>query len=99
MDSNDTGNPLFNIVADNIKAYEDSVPEYAEFNARLTSIPPGVDTLRVLIDQHVLTLSDLPGTGSKSMVSRVLKGERKLSLDHIKALAARFGISPGLLIA
>lgn len=98
MDTDDVGNPLFEIVADRIKAYEDTAPEYAEFNARIAALPGGLAVLRTLIDQHNLTLSDLPEIGSKSMVSRVLKGERKLSLDHIKGLAARFGISPGLFI-
>ncbi|MFB0712257.1 type II toxin-antitoxin system HigA family antitoxin [Buttiauxella noackiae] len=98
MDADDITNPLFDIVVDKIKAYEDSAPEYAEFNARIAALPTGLAVLRTLIDQHNLTLSDLPEIGSKSMVSRVLKGERKLSLDHIKALAARFGISPGLFI-
>lgn len=98
IDTDDVGNPLFEIVADRIKAYEDTAPEYAEFNARIAALPGGLAVLRTLIDQHNLTLSDLPEIGSKSMVSRVLKGERKLSLDHIKGLAARFGISPGLFI-
>ncbi|HCJ9604691.1 TPA: helix-turn-helix domain-containing protein, partial [Escherichia coli] len=36
--------------------------------------------------------------GSKSMVSRVLSGERKLTVEHIRKLSARFGISPALFI-
>ncbi|MCE9977271.1 MULTISPECIES: helix-turn-helix domain-containing protein [Enterobacteriaceae] len=98
IDANDTDNPLFEIVAAKIKEYESTAPEYAELNARLAAIPTGVAVLRTLISQHDLTLSDLPEIGGKSMVSRVLKGERKLSLDHIKALAARFGMSPALFI-
>lgn len=98
MDADDVGNPLFEIVADRIKAYEDTAPEYKEFNARIAALPAGLAVLRTLIDQHNLTLSDLPEIGSKTMVSRVLKGERKLSLNHIKALAVRFDISPRLFI-
>ena len=33
---------------------------------------------------------------SKSMVSRVLSGERSLSKKHIQALAKRFGVSPAV---
>ncbi|MGQ7145255.1 helix-turn-helix domain-containing protein, partial [Escherichia sp. SS-MK2] len=39
-----------------------------------------------------------PEIGSKSMVSRVLSGKRKLTLEHAKKLATRFGISPALFI-
>lgn len=98
FDADDTDNPLFEIVAAKIKEYESTAPEFEEFNARLAAVPAGIAVLRTLINQYDLTLSDLPEIGSKSMVSRVLKGERKLSLDHIKALAARFGISPALFI-
>jgi len=34
--------------------------------------------------------------GSKSMVSRVLSGERSLNKNHIMALSKRFNIDPGL---
>lgn len=98
FDADDTENPLFDIVAAKIKEYESTAPKYAEFNAQLAATPAGIAVLRTLINQYDLTLSDLPEIGSKSMVSRVLKGERKLSLDHIKALAARFCISPALFI-
>ncbi|EHF5014944.1 helix-turn-helix domain-containing protein, partial [Enterobacter hormaechei] len=46
-----------------------------------------------------LTISDFKDEiGSKSMVSRVLNGQRQLTLNHIKKLAARFGVSPALFI-
>ncbi|EIB8317073.1 type II toxin-antitoxin system antitoxin HigA, partial [Escherichia coli] len=54
--------------------------------------------IRTLMDQYGLTLSDLPEIGSKSMVSRVSSGKRKLTLEHAKKLATRFGISPALFI-
>ena len=52
--------------------------------------------LRLLMDQYDLGVADLPEIGSKSMVSRVLSGERSLNKKHIKALSERFGIDPGL---
>ena len=61
-------------------------------------MPAGIAVIRTLMDQYGLTLSDLPEIGSKSMVSRVLNGQRKLTLEHAKKLAARFGISPALFI-
>ena len=95
---NDPDNTLLDLVCAKISAWESSSPEFSEFNSQLESIPAGVSVIRVLMDQHGLTLSDLPEIGSKSMVSRVLNGQRKLTLDHAKKLAARFGISPALFI-
>ena len=90
---NDPENPLLDLVCAKITAWEESAPEFAEFNAMAQAMPGGT-----LMDQYGLTLSDLPEIGSKSMVSRVLSGKRKLTLEHAKKLATRFGISPALFI-
>lgn len=95
---NDPDNPLLDLVCARITAWENSAPEFAEFNDMLASMPAGVSVIRVLMDQQGLTLSDLPEIGSKSMVSRVLNGQRKLTLEHAKKLSVRFGISPALFI-
>ena len=53
--------------------------------------------LRVLIDQHDLTVSDLQDEiGSKSLVSMILSGKRNLTKEHIQRLSQRFHISPSL---
>ncbi|MDH8436658.1 helix-turn-helix domain-containing protein, partial [Klebsiella variicola] len=58
-------------------------------------IPVGVALLRTLIDQHKLSYSDLKDEiGSKSLVSQILSGQRSLTITHIKALSARFGVKP-----
>ncbi|MDL4616849.1 helix-turn-helix domain-containing protein [Citrobacter amalonaticus] len=95
---NDPDNPLLDLVCAKISAWEKSAPEFAEFNTLLENMPAGVSIIRVLMDQHGLSMSDFPEIGSKSMVSRVLNGQRKLTLEHAKKLAARFGISPALFI-
>lgn len=95
---NDPENPLLDLVCAKITAWEESAPEFAEFNAMAQAMPGGIAVIRTLMDQYGLTLSDLPEIGSKSMVSRVLSGKRKLTLEHAKKLAARFGISPALFI-
>ncbi len=95
---NDPDNPLLDLVCAKISAWENASPEFAEFNAQRDAMPAGLSVIRTLMDQYGLTLSDLPEIGSKSMVSRVLNGQRKLTLDHAKKLAARFGISPALFI-
>ena len=48
------------------------------------------------MDQHNLGTADLPEIGSKSLVSKILHGHRRLTIDHINALSKKFGISPVL---
>lgn len=54
----------------------------------------GVDVIRFLMEQHALTQRDLPEIGSQGVVSEVLSGRRKLNVRQLRALAARFGVSP-----
>ncbi len=54
----------------------------------------GTDVLRALMDEHGLTQSDLPEIGSQGVVSEILHGRRELNTRQIKALSARFGVSP-----
>jgi HTH-type transcriptional regulator/antitoxin HigA len=58
----------------------------------------GVDVIRFLMDEHSLTPSDLPELGDASVVSALLAGERPLSVEHIRALSQRFGLSPATFI-
>ncbi|MNC82704.1 Antitoxin HigA [compost metagenome] len=65
----------------------------------MNALPPGIAVLRTLMDQYELNQNDFQQEiGSKSMVSRVLRGERQLTTEHIRKLAQRFGISPALFI-
>ena len=51
------------------------------------------DVLLYLIKMYGLTQKDLPEIGSQSLVSKILKGERELTLEHIKALSKCFNVS------
>ena len=63
----------------------------------ISSPDPAVSTLRVIIDQHGLSYSDLKEEiGSKSLVSQILKGTRNLTRDHIAKLSQRFHVSAEL---
>lgn len=93
------GNPLnavIEMLSRAIEAYENTDEELAVFEKRAMGHPADLVMLRLLMDQHGLGTADLPEIGSKSMVSRVLSGKRSLSKKHIQALAARFGVNPGL---
>ncbi|MBQ4789836.1 helix-turn-helix domain-containing protein [Pectobacterium versatile] len=87
------GSPLIDMLTAKIDKYEDDAPEFAAFNERIKALPGGIALLRVLMDQHQLTQSDFEAEiGKKSLVSRILNGERTLTLDHMRALAKRFDI-------
>lgn len=58
----------------------------------------GIDVLRFLMEEHGLTQKELPEVGSQGVVSEVLAGRRRLNVRQIQALAARFGVDPGVFI-
>ena len=96
---NEPASPLLEIVCARISRYEAHHPAIVALRQEMESAPAGIAVLKTLMDQYKLNLSDFQDEiGSKSMVSRVLNGQRQLTLNHIKKLAARFGVSPALFI-
>lgn len=90
---NDDENPLIDFLVSKISEYEDNCESFADFNKSIAGMPVGVALLRTIIDQHKLSYSDLKEEiGSKSLVSQILSGQRSLTIAHIKALSARFGV-------
>ena len=89
-------NAVISLLSDAIERYERKDPEVLAFEHQANEGPAGLALLCLLMDQHGLGMADLPEIGSKSMVSRVLSGERNLSKKHIQALSKRFGIAPGM---
>ena len=94
IEDHDRNRPLIEVLSASIDRWEASADEFAEFNREVEAMDDGVTALRLLMDQHGLTGSDLPELGSKSLVSKILNGERSLTRRHIEALSRRFGISP-----
>ncbi|WP_027715282.1 type II toxin-antitoxin system HigA family antitoxin [Desulfuromonas sp. TF] len=94
------GEPLLrmiDMVADSIEKYENSLESVSNYIQEVETGDPGVSTLRVLIDQHNLSYSDLKEEiGSKSLVSQILSGSKNLTRTHIANLTRRFRISPEL---
>lgn len=85
-------------LSNTISAYEDRLDSVKALEQSIAKIPTGIATIRVLMDQYNLTMSDLPELGKKSNVSLILKGERNLTLNHVKAMANRFNVSPSLFL-
>ncbi len=92
----DYNRPLIEILSASIERWENESKYFSEFNRSISEIEQGVSLLKVLMDQYNLGTADLPEIGSKSLVSRILNGHRRLTVDHINALAKKFAISPVL---
>ena len=77
-----------------VQAYE------AQHHAIDTSDLSGLDSLKHLLQENAMNASDLArllGVHA-SMGSKILRGERALTVDHLKKLASRFKVRPGLFI-
>ena len=90
-------NPVISVLSEAIEKYEAQDPQFDVFD-REVERSGGAGVVRLLMDQHRLGMKDLPEIGSKSMVSRVLSGQRELSKKHILALSERFGLEPGIFL-
>lgn len=68
-----------------------------DFESKRYELPRAepLEVLRFLMDQHSLKQKDLVDVfGTRSIVSEVLSGKRKLNKDHIERLSRRFHVSP-----
>ena len=92
----DNQKALIDVLSGSIARWENTSPEFNAFNDRIKKLDGGIATLKVIMEQHHLGVADLPEIGSKSLVSRILRGDRRLTRDHIEALSQRFGINPAL---
>ncbi len=63
-----------------------------------TSDMSGLDSLKHLLQENAMNASDLARLlgDHVSLGSKILKGARSLTVDHIRTLAARFKVSPRL---
>ena len=70
----------------------------AEHHAIDVSGISGIDSLKHLLAQNGMNASDLARLLGihPSMGSKILKGERSLTVDHLRKLSKRFKVSPGL---
>jgi HTH-type transcriptional regulator/antitoxin HigA len=73
-----------------IHAYEEQHFEMPE--------PSGSEMLRFFMEAHGLRQTDLPELGSPRAVAEILRGKRELNAAQIRALAARFHVSPAVFI-
>ena len=83
--------PLLDLVAKEIEVYE------SKHHALPEATPAAV--LAYLMEEHQLKQTDLAEElGGQSIVSAILNGKRELNTRQVKALAARFNVSPAVFL-
>ncbi|MFJ5296489.1 type II toxin-antitoxin system HigA family antitoxin [Pseudomonas sp. NPDC088368] len=88
---------LLETLCDTVERYEGSASRFEAFGERVAALT-GVDLIKALMVQNGLTGADLPEVGDKTVVSRVLSGQRHLTIAMINRLSTRFHIEPGAFI-
>jgi HTH-type transcriptional regulator/antitoxin HigA len=81
--------PLLDLVTKEVEAYE----------AKQQTLPEAAPAkvLAFLMEEHNLKQTDLAEElGGQSIVSAILNGKRELNTRQVKALAARFNVSPAV---
>jgi HTH-type transcriptional regulator/antitoxin HigA len=68
--------------------------EYDAANVKWPKVR-GVDVLKHLLEEHGLAAADLSRIldGSRNLGAMILRGERNLTLSHVRKLAAHFKVS------
>jgi HTH-type transcriptional regulator/antitoxin HigA len=92
---------------------EDFTPDQRDYFEMLCSLMEDYDSERVkwpklntrarlqhLLDESGLTAADLSRilAGSRNLGAMILRGDRNLTVNHIRKLAARFKVSPELFV-
>lgn len=92
---NEPLNDLIDMISRAIEKYESSLASIVMFDNEADNISQEISVLRVLMEQHNLTVSGFKNEiGSKSLVSMILNGKRNLTKDHIIKLSRRFSLNP-----
>jgi HTH-type transcriptional regulator/antitoxin HigA len=84
---------------DYLEAVSSFIETYDEARVKWPEGTP-LDTLKFLLEQHDLSAADLSRIlgSDRSLGPKLLRGERRLTVDHIRTLAQRFNIEPGILL-
>ncbi len=94
------GFPLNEDQSDYLEAVAHFLDEYDRARNPPPAKPAAGDVLASLLEERGLTAADLSrilGT-SRNVGGMLLRGERRLTLDHIRTLGRHFGVSPAVFI-
>ena len=53
----------------------------------------GIGVLKFLMEEHQLTPASLPELGDEEVVAELLAGKHELTLENVRALSQRFGVT------
>ena len=83
------------LLSDLVSEYEE---EHAPLKIRKMS---GVEILGFLLEENGLNASDLSRIlgVDRTLGAKILRGERSLTVDHMKKLAHRFAVEPGVFVS
>jgi HTH-type transcriptional regulator/antitoxin HigA len=74
------------------------VTDYESKGRTVPEVSP-IEVLRYLMDRHNLSQRDLVDViGSNSLVSRILSGERNLTVAHMHTLTQKFHVAPSVFL-
>ena len=76
----------------------DLIGDYDNEHFKLQAVQPAA-ILRLLMEQHQLTQSDMKEIGTQGVVSEILNGKRTLNVRQIKALSKRFNVPASVFVA
>ncbi len=84
---------------DYLEAVSSFIEAYDQTRVKWPKSKP-VETLQFLLEQHDLSAADLSRIlgSDRSLGPKLLRGERRLTVGHIRKLARRFNIEPGVLL-
>ena len=85
----------FDVLTEFVDSYDQAQPRNAP-EPKAT----GLDVLKHLLAEHGLNAADLSRIlgASRNLGSMIFRGDRKLTLSHVRKLAAHFKVSPQLLV-
>ena len=84
-------------LADLVSTLGTLIGEYEDVRDEPSGAKP-VDVLRLLMEQHNLSQSDLPEVGTQGVVSEILSGKRDLNIRQVRALCERFQVPASVFI-
>ena len=85
--------------ADYLEAVSSFIEAYDRVRVKWPKNTP-LATLKFLIEQHDMSAASLSRVlgGDRSLGSKLLRGERRLTADQIRTLSKHFNIEPGVLL-
>lgn len=85
--------------ADYLEAVSSFIEDYDQTRVKWPKGKP-LDTLKFLLEQHEMSAADLSRIlgSDRSLGPKLLRGERRLTVAHIRTLARRFNVEPGVLL-